>query len=464
MKSLRTINLDQQSGSDESNSYCVDELEDCPTWASSGECLTNPLFMLVTCKYSCWKCVNIQKDRELGVDETITAKKMIYSKMNTGANQFVSRPSSDATADVMQNHQDLLTWKQIISMEQYAKHVIADPSIPNKTRERCFNQHRMCATWAAVQGMCLPFGYDVKIDQRRSSDDASLAGKESVLFMMNMCPLACEMCHEITSFHRCAGKRLPWEKPSFDVVNWSINSFFERKRYGSEWKAHQPTFVSYPNAEVESSKDDPFVVVLQNFLSSDEADTLKSLPSSATAGWNLQDDAQSHRVVASCPNNNACGQDETYTKIMDRISSLVDVKVSHLEPIEMIQFENSIEPKTIKRLEHNFKVSSLWKPAGPRVLSLFIFLSDVNNNDEGQGGSGGLGFPYLDWLYIKPKKGMAVLWSNVKSEDLWQLDPMTKFEHFPLQQDEGGDGKVHFGAFSHVRLYNYTDAYLRGCV
>lgn len=79
-----------------------------------------------------------------------------------------------------------------------------------------------------------------------------------------------------------------------------------------------------------------------------------------------------------------------------------------------------------------------------------MFLSDVNNNDEDDrgGGRGGLGFPYLDWLSIKPKKGTAVLWPNIKTDNLWQLDPMTKFEYFPLQ-DEGGDGNnVHFGAIS----------------
>ena len=146
---------------------------------------------------------------------------------------------------------------------------------------------------------------------------------------------------------------------------------------------------------------------------------------------------------------------------MDRISSLVDVNVSYVEPIEMIQFQPPKQPNATTRLEHNFEVSSLWKPAGPRVLSLFIFLSDFNNHDEDQ--SGGLGFPYLDWLSIKPQKGMAVLWPNVRSDDLWQLDPLTKFEYFPFQDNGGGSNNVHFGAMSHVRLYNYTDAYLRGC-
>jgi len=461
---------------DESNPHCVDSWEECPEWAREGECFVNPSFMLDVCRYSCWNCVNIPKDRERGIDEQITVKKVIYSKMNVGTNQLVSRTSnnnddnddssSDDSGDDDEDHntnRDLPTLQKVMSMEEYAKRIIADPNVPNKTRERCSNRHRMCAMWAA-EGMCTPFGYDEKNDQRRSSDDASLVGKESVLFMMNMCPLACEMCHEITTFHQCAGKRSPREEPSFDIENGSISSFFERKSL-----PYQPIFVSRPNVEEESSKDDPYVVVLQNFLSSDEVDSLKSLPSSThirastpATGWNLRADALSNRMIASCPIGNACSQDDTYMQIMDRISSLVDVKASHVEPIELVQFAQSKQSNTITRVEHNFEVSSLWKPAGPRVLSLFIFLSDINNDDEDQGGSGGLGFPHLDWLSIKPKKGMAVLWPNVRSDDLWQLDPLTKFEHF---QDKGGDGNnVHFGAVSHIRLYNYTDAYLRGCV
>lgn len=446
----------------ETNPHCVDSLEECPQWAREGECFVNPLFMLKSCRYSCWICINTPKDRERGIDEKITARKVLYSKMNVGANQLVLRTSNQTSLE-------WLTFQKVLSMEYYAKSIIADPKVPKKTRERCANHHRMCATWAA-QGMCTPFGYNEKNDQLIESnhDASSLMGKDRVLFMMNLCPLACEMCHEITSFHQCAGKRSPLDQPSFDVGSGSINSFFERKGL-----PYQPIFVSHPNAEEESSADDPYVVVLQNFLSSDEADALKSLPSSnharasnGTSRWNLRADAQqSNRIIASCSIDNACSQDDTYMKIMDRMSSLVDVHVSYVEPMEVIQFNPlKQQSNTMSRLEHNFEVDSLWKPAGPRVLSLFIFLSDVNNDDADQGGNGGLGFPYLDWLYIKPKKGMAVLWPNVRSDDLWQLDPLTKFEYFPLQDKGGDDINVHFGAMSHIRLYNYTDAYLRGCV
>lgn len=500
-----------EHGDDESSTHhwCADNNEECPIWASKGECLANQSFMHTYCKYSCWKCIR-NKDRELllgsklDVDEAsiIPMKKLLYAnEINTGTAQFncflnndkVWNHNHDCEMFFHQNnidHQDQdeddditsIIKERIISMERYAKYLMTEPSISKKGRERCRNHHRMCAFWAS-RGLCVPFGYNEVLQnhhhdhQKRSNhndnDELVLAGKESILYMMNTCPLACKMCHEITSFHKCAGKRLPWEEPLFDDDDGkekngrkSINSFFDQKRFTNEdWEVYQPIFLSHPiqrhtmkpdGEEASSSKDDdPYVILLQNFLSNEEADTLKSLPRSSSDGWYIRSDAISNRTLARCPSDKSCSKNETYVKIMARIASLVDAKVSHLEPIEMIRFDSSSYPHNTSptRLEHNFEISSLWKPAGPRLLSLFIFLSDFKDDE----GGGGLGFPFLDWLFIKPKKGMAVLWPNVRSDDLWLMDPMMKFEYF-------SGGGNHFGALSHFRLYNYTDAHLRGCV
>ena len=427
----------------ESNTNCIDSRIECPQWAGGGECFINPTFMLKACRYSCWKCVNIPKDRERGIDERITANKELYSKMNVGKNQVVFRQHDND--DSLKQKLDVPIFETLLSMEKYAKTVIADPNVPKKVRERCSNHHRMCAIWAA-QGKCIPYGHD----ERHERED--IFGKESVIFMMNMCPLACQMCHETILFHQCSGKRLPWEKASFDSASQSINSFFERidPRF-------EPTFVSRPDKDEESSKGDPYVVLLRNFLSIDEADALKSLPSSTATGGDLHTVA--NRVVASCANDNDCSQNETYKTIMDRISTLMDVDANHLEPIEIIQFN---QHNTNAQLKHNYEIRSLWMPAGPRLISIFIFLSDVSSTDEQQG-IGGIGFPYLDWLSIKPRKGMAVIWPNVRNDDLWRPDPLTKFEYHSILESAEVGTSVHFGAMSHVRLYNYTDAYLRGC-
>jgi len=44
--------------------------------------------------------------------------------------------------------------------------------------------------------------------------------------------------------------------------------------------------------------------------------------------------------------------------------------------------------------------------AGPRIYTLFVYLTDVNEGGETE-------FPRLKKIKIKPKAGSAILWSNV---------------------------------------------------
>ena len=109
----------------------------------------------------------------------------------------------------------------------------------------------------------------------------------------------------------------------------------------------------------------------------------------------------------------------------------------------------------------------MWKPAGPRVLSLSIFLSNVSSDISGVRG-GGIGFPDLDWLHIRPQKGSAVMWPNVKSDNLWKPEPLTAHEFLPLTSlspttNIGDDIESVFVATFHMRLFNWTDADIRRC-
>jgi hypothetical protein len=115
-----------------------------------------------------------------------------------------------------------------------------------------------------------------------------------------------------------------------------------------------------------------------------------------------------------------------------------------------------------KSLQHNFEVGSSWKPAGPRVLSLSLFLWTVSDDDGNESGGGGIGFPYLDWLYVRPRKGTAVLWTNVREDDLIKPDLSMRFEYMPVQNGGGGEESVVVSTV-HVHLYNWTDANMRGC-
>ncbi|KAL7528442.1 hypothetical protein ACHAWF_002561 [Thalassiosira exigua] len=358
--------------------------------------------------------------------------------MDTGGNQLIRTVMDDSdinNLDIPMTSEDRerVLWA-VRQMDFYARHNITDPSVDATARARCLNRFRMCAEWAS-RGMCL-------------------GGRDDVLFAMNACPLACRTCEWLTSFHRCAGRRGANVQPSFRPGG--IGSLFEGKGLpgGVSWAQYEPLFVAGPIPEEGWGTGDPHVVLLKQFLSDEEADHLQSLGS--TVGWSPSSiSGQSVDKVyagrARCQDNyRLCNRDVVYQRIMHRISSIIgtNTTIHHLEPLEIVHLRSDAE---IIR-QHNFETSSFWKPAGPRVLSLFIYLSDVGKESGGE-----LAFPDIDWLTIRPKKGMAVLWNNVKDENLLYPAPTANFELFPARE-----GNI-FGANVHVRLYNWTDAAQRGC-
>lgn len=75
--------------------------------------------------------------------------------------------------------------------------------------------------------------------------------------------------------------------------------------------------------------------------------------------------------------------------------------------------------------------------AGPRVLTFFLYLSDVEEGGE-------TAFPLLG-IAVKPKKGKALLWPSVLDHDLQEFEPRTLHEvQIPdiVCVREGGGGCV----------------------
>jgi prolyl 4-hydroxylase len=94
---------------------------------------------------------------------------------------------------------------------------------------------------------------------------------------------------------------------------------------------------------------------------------------------------------------------------------------------------------------HDFQMS-----AGPRILTFFMYLSDV---DEG----GETNFPKLN-ISVRPEKGSALLWPSVESEY-----PDSRIEqktyHAALPVKKG----TKYAANTWIHLRNYKVPNLWGC-
>lgn len=88
-------------------------------------------------------------------------------------------------------------------------------------------------------------------------------------------------------------------------------------------------------------------------------------------------------------------------------------------------------------------------PSGPRILTFFLYLSDVEEGGETD-------FPILN-ISVKPKKGAAVLWPSVMLDDLTKQDPRTVHQAKPVIKG------TKYAANSWYHLYNTRKSNLWGC-
>merc|ERR1711957_434100 len=81
-------------------------------------------------------------------------------------------------------------------------------------------------------------------------------------------------------------------------------------------------------------------------------------------------------------------------------------------------------------------------PSGPRILTFFLYLSDVEEGGE-------TAFPDLGPLVVPPRKGSAILWPSVLDEAPDRVDFRTRHEARPVKKG------VKYAANLWVHLWEY---------
>ena len=151
---------------------------------------------------------------------------------------------------------------------------------------------------------------------------------------------------------------------------------------------------------------DPWLVVIDNLISPDEADELLEVAN--LFAYQHSKDArydESYRTsrTVHCGALPRCRTDPSAKRLESRASELLGIPLDHSEPMQVVRYEVGDEYKT-----HHDQNALRDEPWGVRGLTLFVYLSDAH--DEAAGGE--TLFPLLN-LSVTPRRGRALLWSNV---------------------------------------------------
>lgn len=101
-------------------------------------------------------------------------------------------------------------------------------------------------------------------------------------------------------------------------------------------------------------------------------------------------------------------------------------------------------------ISHDYIVTEWHRPQGPRILTVFMYLNDV---EEG----GGTHFGPLN-LTVQPKKGRVVIWPSVLDEDPLEMDERTHHEALPVKAG------IKYGANAWLHLRDFKTQSEKGCI
>lgn len=275
-------------------------------------------------------------------------------------------------------------------------------------------------------------------------------------WMAVFCAHSCNMCELMDPEERCKPERMGMSMDDAFKPG-ELDPFFAGLK--GKFPEYDVTMLSTPNGT--EGVEGPWVARFENFITEKEIKALKrhtmhQLKRSTGQGGFDEDGVQAQEVIYDRTSRNAwcddvCMNDKLVQDVVKRISAVTGVDPDNYESFQVLRYEKG----QFYNVHHDTGGDDFTSMSGPRVLTFFMYLSDVK---EG----GGTNFPYIssageDGLTAHPKKGSAILWPSVTSDDLNSQLYATHHQALPVIKGV----KYAANAWIHMRSYNKPN--LWGC-
>ena len=466
----------------EATADCKDEDDRCPQWAAVGECDNNPEYMLGDCRVSCNNCPRALK----------------FTDEETRLLQQIAKYGKPQRVDSSRHKDDtFIIIKQTI---QYMENDIYGPNANHTLTDlllaECTNNEDLCAFWAVIgecevnpsymKTKCAPSCRTcdlIDMDNRCPKLDenvrpALLPGELNAMFErivttpfyeLDIVPTVQRIIDPIdgTTDNNTTGRAKYGEMTNYTVtVHSRPNPDSNDDNEGRDtWSTARKRRMRNNDDEEEDEEDDnndtttnPWVITFDNFLTPEECKHLINLgyksdyERSEDVG-DLKPDGTFDSVKSDtrtsenawCSDKNNCRTDPVVMSIHDRIARVTGIPAANSEDLQLLKYETG----QFYRQHHDYIEFQRDRRCGPRILTFFLYLSDV---EEG----GGTHFPILN-ITVYPKVGRALLWPSILDNSPLDKDPVT--DHEAQDVIKG----LKFGANAWLHTYDYMDASRLGC-
>lgn len=449
--------VDKVETKEEIDNDCVDTNANCEFWAGLGECENNPKYMLKGCPVSCNSCPK-KISKGLTGEQQEEKQFLLTEIAKYGEPQDVAQSTQDKTMFAIR--------KSVDYMNNYIYAENPTHTLSKETIDSCRNNHIHCSYWVSL-GEC---------DNNPS-------------FMVTKCAPACLSCHKIDYNLRC-GERDPNAVPALQpgemnlmfqrIVDTAPGNQSDEARLAAERKEVQengtPIYTVTVHSGPETSTppvgedgvifadkkrdeaESPWVVTFDNFLTDEECEHL--IQQGYKNGYKRSTDVGAKQVDGSfgvhqstgrtsenswCDPKSGCRQDPIAHRVMQRIANVTGITSDNYEDFQLLKYQ----PGQFYRAHHDYISHQKNRHSGPRILTFFLYLSDVE-----AGGATRLNNLNID---VEPKRGRALLWPSTLSHSPIEKDYRTRHEALPVEKG------TKFAANSWIHLFNNVDAQKQGC-
>ena len=298
----------------------------------------------------------------------------------------------------------------------------------SSVRRDCRNLDPLCASFAA-EGNCDP-------------------DNESYEWMVLNCAPVCQTCELLDFNVRCPIPENAKEALSRNGGKYGLNAMFERivgerdltqKQIDDGMEDLDYTVEIFSRPFDEQAEDDfdedvidgPWVVVLNDFLTEEECERLIGLGhyqgyEQSTETTSFRDGSVSEKQVSKRRTSTntfceTCDEDPIASRATNKIATVTGFPVEFSEDLQLLQYH----PGQFYKEHHDYIPTHKHGPSGPRVLTVLLYLNDVEGGGATRFNELAEGAPPVE---VKPKRGSALIWPSVLDEDILEQDYRTSHE------------------------------------
>ena len=480
---------------------CTDGHNNCQEWSYKGECDKNAAYMTATCPYSCGHC---RREAAAAVDASGNAVAALTSHNVSGVfddpakrwRGVVRNPAAamDATAsggvEITIAHAygaggsvDVLWESDGKTRDAHGEGTKLFGMEPGERMKISTFEDHVFRVASSASGATLTsfkimpnrptFTIDENSVRRYASTEdcadthPSCAGRASrgectnaPGWMVMKCSRSCESCHLRDPELRCPRSRLNVRQVP-GLLPGGVDALYEN--LAAAWPQFNVTIHSRPGGDPDGDDvaDGPWIATFDNFFSEAEGaeilGTVNNQFSRSTDQGAVDKYGEQQKVVSTSRTSEnawctgACESNRATRAVMARIEDVTGVPKENYESFQVLRYTHGQQ----YRAHHDMSRGDNALACGPRIYTFFMYFSDVEKGGETE-------FPMVKrpsgkTVKIAPKRGSALLWPSVTSDDPTAQDPRTR--HAALPVVEG----TKFAANAWIHMFDYNEPNIWGC-